>query len=148
MHKWYKNCASVVLESGTRLGNDGDYNVTGDQNKIKNVWCRRGWCLQEGVAAGILCGITHEGELVSIQQLAKDQEVKLCTLDLHLSYRPGNAAEILARMDARETTRKEVKAYALAGVFSIYLPLAYGEGLKSRERHCMNWQYKKAICLS
>ncbi|KAG2173567.1 hypothetical protein INT44_007158 [Umbelopsis vinacea] len=76
----------------------------------------------------------YAGELVSIQQLAKDQKVELCTLDLHLSYRPGNAAEILARMDARDTTRKEDKAYALAGIFSIYSPLAYGEGLKSRER--------------
>jgi hypothetical protein len=99
-----------------------------------SVWRERGWCLQEGAAAGHLCGISKEGKLVSIYQLAIEQKQKLCTLDLHLYYRVGNAAEIIARMDARRTTRKEDMAYALTGILSIHLALAYGEGLRSRER--------------
>jgi hypothetical protein len=71
---------------------------------------------------------------VTIQELAKEQHQDLCTLDLHLYYRQGNAAEILARMAVRETTREEDMAYALAGIFSIHLTVAYGEGLESRER--------------
>jgi hypothetical protein len=118
MYKWYASSAAVVLDSGTPL----------------NVWCKRGWCLQEGAAAGLLCGISKEGTLVTIQELAKEQHQDLCTLDLHLYYRQGNASEILARMAVRETTREEDMAYALAGIFSIHLPLAYGEGLESRER--------------
>jgi Heterokaryon incompatibility protein (HET) len=118
MYKWYANCAAVVLDSGTPL----------------KTWCKRGWCLQEGAAAGVLYGITKEGKLATIQQLAIEQHQDLCTLDLHLYYRPGNAAEILARMDVRQTTRIEDMSYALAGVFSIHLNLAYGEGIKSRER--------------
>lgn len=118
MYKWYASCAAVVLDSGTPL----------------NVWCERGWCLQEGAAAGVLRGITKEGNVVTIQELAIEQNHDLCTLDLHLSYRPGNAVEILSRMDVRETKYDEDMAYALAGVFSIHLPLAYGEGLKARER--------------
>ncbi|CAO3693053.1 unnamed protein product [Umbelopsis ramanniana] len=118
MYKWYASCAAVVLDSGTPL----------------SVWCKRGWCLQEGAAAGLLCGISKEGTLVTIQELAKEQHQDLCTLDLHLYYRQGNAAEISARMSVRETTREEDMAYALAGIFSIHLPMAYGEGLESRER--------------
>jgi hypothetical protein len=118
MYKWYASCAAVVLDSGTPL----------------STWCDRGWCLQEGAAAGVLCGISKEGSLVTIQQLAIEQHHDLCTLDLHLYYRPGNAAEILARMDIRKTTRKEDMTYALAGVFDIHLTLAYGEGNKSRRR--------------
>jgi hypothetical protein len=118
MYKWYASCAAVVLDSGTPL----------------STWCDRGWCLQEGAAAGVLCGISKEGSLVTIQQLAIEQHHDLCTLDLHLYYRPGNAAEILARMDIRKTTRKEDMTYALAGVFDIHLTLAYGEGNKSRKR--------------
>ncbi|CAO3671731.1 unnamed protein product [Umbelopsis ramanniana] len=118
MYKWYASCAAVVLDSGTTL----------------EKWCSRGWCLQEGAAAGLLCGISKDGGLATIQELAKEQNQKLCTLDLHLFYQPGNAAEILARMDARKITREEDRAYALAGVFSIHLTLAYGEGVKSRER--------------
>jgi hypothetical protein len=118
MYKWYASCAAVVLDSGTSL----------------DEWKSRGWCLQEGAAAGLLCGISKDGELATIQKLAQEQKQDLCTLDLHLFYRPGNAAEILARMDARQITREEDRAYALAGIFSIHLTLAYGEGAKSRER--------------
>ncbi|KAI9281344.1 hypothetical protein BC943DRAFT_329695, partial [Umbelopsis sp. AD052] len=118
MYKWYANCAAVVLDSGTTLG----------------LWSSRGWCLQEGAAAGILCGISQDGKLVTIQELAIEQNQDLCSLDLHLYYRPGNAAEILARIDARQTTREEDRAYALAGLFSVDLTLAYGEGIRSRER--------------
>lgn len=49
-------------------------------------------------------------------------------------YRVGNAAEIIARMDVRRTTRKEDMVYALTGILSIHLVSAYGEGLRSRER--------------
>ncbi|KAI8576464.1 hypothetical protein K450DRAFT_256849 [Umbelopsis ramanniana AG] len=118
MYKWYANCAAVVLDSGTSL----------------SKWSSRGWCLQEGAAAGILCGISKDGKLATIQELAIEQNQDLCTLDLHLYYRQGNAAEILARMDARQTTREEDRAYALVGIFSIDLTLAYGEGLRSRTR--------------
>ncbi|KAG2180438.1 hypothetical protein INT44_003442 [Umbelopsis vinacea] len=118
MYKWYASCAAVVLDSDTPL----------------EVWCKRGWCLQEGAAAGILRGISKEGNLVTMQQLAKEQHQNLCSLDLHLYYRKGNAAEILARMDVRDTTRKEDMAYSLAGIFDIHLTLAYGEGIKSRMR--------------
>ncbi|KAI9289118.1 hypothetical protein BC943DRAFT_377339 [Umbelopsis sp. AD052] len=118
MYKWYANCAAVVLDSDTTL----------------KEWRTRGWCLQEGGSAGILCGIRRKRGIVTIQHLAAEQNQDLCTLDLHLYYRPGNAAEILARMDVRKTTRTEDMAYALAGVFSIHLTLAYGEGIKSRER--------------
>ncbi|KAG2175276.1 hypothetical protein INT44_007764 [Umbelopsis vinacea] len=118
MYKWYANCAAVVLDSGTTLG----------------MWSSRGWCLQEGAAAGILCGISRDGKLATIKELAKEQNQNLCTLDLHLYYRPGNASEILARMDVRETTRDEDMAYALVGIFSIDWTLSYGEGIRSRAR--------------
>ncbi|KAG2175263.1 hypothetical protein INT44_007751 [Umbelopsis vinacea] len=118
MYKWYANCAAVVLDSGTTLG----------------LWSSRGWCLQEGAAAGILCGISKDGKLATIQELAIEQKQDLCTLDLHLYYRPGNAAEILARMDVRMTARAEDRTYALIGIFSIDLALSYGEGLRSRAR--------------
>jgi hypothetical protein len=117
MYKWYANCRAVVLDSGTSL----------------QTWIERGWCLQEGAAAGALYGI-YEKKLVSIQVLATAQKIQLCNLDLSVYYRPGNAAEILAIMDRRKTTRKEDKSYALMGIFSIHMTLAYGEGEKARER--------------
>jgi hypothetical protein len=117
MYKWYANCRAVVLDSGTSL----------------QTWIERGWCLQEGAAAGALYGI-YEKKLVSIQVLATVQKIQLCNLDLSVYYRPGNAAEILAIMDRRKTTRKEDRSYALMGIFSIHMTLAYGEGEKARER--------------
>lgn len=117
MYRWYANCRAVVLDSGTTLAK----------------WQSRGWCLQEGAAAGALYGLS-DGKIVSIQHLATIQEIKICELDLSVYYRPGNAAEILALMDRRETTRIEDMAYALTGILSIHLTLAYGEQWRSRER--------------
>jgi hypothetical protein len=110
LYEWYASCTAVFLDPGTLL----------------KTWCMRGWCLLEGSAAGILCGISKDGNLTTIKQLAKEQYQPLCTLDLHLYYRPGNAAEILTRMDARRTQREEDIVYALAGMFSIHLALADG----------------------
>jgi Heterokaryon incompatibility protein (HET) len=118
MYKWYASCAAVMLDSGTPL----------------SMWCKRRWCLQEGAAAGILRGISKKGNLATMQELAIEQHHDLCTLDLHLYYQPGNAVEILVRMDARHTTNVEDMAYASAALLSIHLPLAYGEGLNSRKR--------------
>jgi hypothetical protein len=119
MYKWYANCHAVVLDSDTSL----------------NVWKSRGWCLQEGAAAGLLYGILEKGskeELVSMQELAQAQNANLCQLDLSVYYHPGNAAEILARMDARKTTHVEDMSYALIGIFSINIPLGYGEEWDAR----------------
>lgn len=117
MYSWYANCQAVVLDSGTTI----------------ELWRSRGWCLQEGAAAGILYGMS-DGKLVSIQSLARSQNKYLCKLDLSLYYRRGNAAEILARMDMRQTKRPEDMAYALTGMFAIHLAVAYGEKEKARDR--------------
>lgn len=69
MYTGYANCQAVVMDSGTTL----------------DVWRGRGWFLQEGAAAGQLCGISH-GKLVSIQSVAKTEQVDLCKLDLSLYY--------------------------------------------------------------
>lgn len=37
-------------------------------------------------------------------------------------------------MDRRKTKRSKDKTYALMGIFSIHMTLAYGEGEKARER--------------
>lgn len=54
MYKWYANCRAVVLEYGTPL----------------SVMARERMVLTGRAAAGVLCGITKEGKLVSIYQLA------------------------------------------------------------------------------
>lgn len=118
MYRWYANCRAVVLDLETDL----------------KTWRSRGWCLQEGVAARALYGMKDEKELVSIYTLSKLQNIDLCTLDLSIYYRPGNAVEVLAMMQKRTTTRKEDMSYALAGIFSIHLMLAYGEGQNARKR--------------
>jgi hypothetical protein len=121
MYEWYSNCFAVVLESGTPL----------------SIWKDRGWCLQEGAAAGLIYGILEKNskeELVSMQELAQAQKERLCELDLSLYYRPGNATEVLARMDARGTTLVEDMSYALIGIFSIHIPLSYGEQWDARTK--------------
>ncbi|KAI9277347.1 hypothetical protein BC943DRAFT_364265 [Umbelopsis sp. AD052] len=110
----YQQLANVLL--GIRSDDDENANIPIDVLSVGELdGMDFSSIIQESQVTTVEEKLLYDaGELVSIQQLAKDQKVELCTLDLHLSYRPGNAAEILARMDARDTTRKEDKAYALA----------------------------------
>lgn len=78
------------------------------------------WCLQEGAAAGVFYAM-FDGKLVSIRDVAIAENERLCELDISLSYQPGNAAEIIARMDMRTISRKDGVSYALTGILSIHL---------------------------
>lgn len=117
MHNWYSNCSAVVLDSITRL----------------RKWRTRGWCFQEGNSSGSLYAIADK-QLVSIQQLAKEQHLHLCKLDLSIYYQPGNAVKVLARMDRRKTTRPEDMSYSMIGIFNVSINLKYGEGDSARKR--------------
>ncbi|OTB11211.1 hypothetical protein K445DRAFT_68687, partial [Daldinia sp. EC12] len=131
MFVWYRDadiCYAFLLKAPNEL-------VT-PEAKAKfetNKWFTRGWTLQELLAPKNL--IFFSGDWVPIGEkkflcllLAKITRIDYKIL---LGDEPLNSASIARRMSwaaQRVTTRSEDRAYSLMGIFSVNMPMLYGEG--------------------
>ncbi|KAI0121795.1 HET-domain-containing protein [Daldinia grandis] len=131
MFAWYRDadiCYAFLLKAPNEL-------VT-TEAKAKfstNKWFTRGWTLQELLAPKDM--IFFSGDWVPI-----GEKKFLCLLlaeitgvdfKILLDEEPLDSASIARRMSwaaQRVTTRPEDKAYCLMGIFSVNMPMLYGEG--------------------
>ena len=95
-------------------------------------WFRRGWTLQELIAPYSVEFFSQDGVRLGDKR-SLEQDVHNVTGIPTSVLRGGilsnfSVEERLAWMEQRETTRPEDKAYALFGIFNVYIPLLYGEG--------------------
>lgn len=95
-------------------------------------WFTRGWTLQELIAPAYVDFFSIQGT-----RLGDKQSLQKCiheTTGIPLSALQGehlsnfSVSERLSWASNRQTTRKEDKAYSMLGMFSIFMPLMYGEG--------------------
>jgi hypothetical protein len=100
----------------------------------RSRWFTRGWTLQELIAPAFVQFFSVEGELLGDKQCLEDllygitgisvealrgADLTQFTIDERMSWTTG-----------RETKREEDAAYCLLGIFSVHMPLIYGEGEK------------------
>ncbi len=114
-------------------------------------WFHRGWCLQELLAPSCVIFLTRDWEVMG-HKCSTGLDVRDCVgcaqpLNTHLNNKIAEitglpqgilwdyeaSKDIRPRdrwcwMSSRETTKPEDKAYAMLGVFDVYMPLIYGEG--------------------
>ena len=134
MYAWYAQSAVcyVYLDDVSSELHIGD----GDRGFIKTLWATRGWTLQELLAPSKVVFYSLEwieiGNKVSLSNLLSK------TTGIDESYltrkKPLEAVSIAKRMSwaaRRITTRPEDIAYCLMGIFSVNMPLLYGEGDKA-----------------
>src|SRR5256714_11560830 len=95
-------------------------------------WFTRGWTLQELIAPASAEFFSSEGQRLgdkkSLEQLI--QEVTGIPVEA-LQGRPLENFSVSDRMswaETRQTTEDEDSAYCLLGIFSVHMPLTYGEG--------------------
>ena len=131
MYSWYKNAAKcyAVLEDITSDAQDPNFGAQFRRSR----WFTRGWTLQELLApADLQFFSAHWDSLGSRTQL--QQSISRTTsieVDYLTHLRPLETASVAARMSwaaGRQTTRHEDTAYCLLGLFSVNMPLLYGEG--------------------
>jgi hypothetical protein len=95
-------------------------------------WFTRGWTLQELVAAKSVQFFSKEGTLVGDKQSLEQQIHEISGIALGaLQGQSPSSFTIEERMSwarGRQTTRPEDEAYCLLGIFSVHMPLIYGEG--------------------
>lgn len=102
-------------------------------------WFSRGWTLQELLAPNQVEFYNHAGDWVGSKQRHADIISKITHIPRGVLFRPQKIFDetIATRMlwaSKRETKRREDVAYSLLGIFDVYMPLIYGEGVRAFRR--------------
>ena len=134
MFKWYRGAAvTMVLLRGVRSpSRRGDL--------VRNIWNTRAWTFQEYHASKVVLFYNEDWTLYmnldipnhkeSPEILSEMEEATGISARALMALRPGldDIREKLYLASRRQTTLVEDAAYSLLGIFSISLPVVYGEG--------------------
>ena len=140
MFKWYEGSALTIifLRGVHSLSRRGDL--------MRSIWNTRAWTLQEYHASKVVRFYTedwtpylnldipnHKESLEIISEMEEATGVSARSL---MGLRPGldDIREKLCLASRRRTTLVEDAAYSLLGIFSVSLPVVYGEGDRSLGR--------------
>ncbi|KAF8557067.1 TPR-like protein [Imleria badia] len=134
MFKWYEGSAvTIVVLRGVR-------SPSKRRDLVDSIWNKRAWTLQEYHASKVVRFYTedwkpylnldipnHKESPEIISEMEEATGVSARTL---MALRPGldDIRQKLRLASARQTTRVEDSAYSLLGMFSMFLPVVYGEG--------------------
>jgi len=134
LFKWYEGSAvTIVLLRGVRSPSErGDL--------IKSIWNSRAWTLQEYHASKVVRFYTEDwkpylnldipNHKESPEIIAEMEEATGVPARALMALRPGlDDVRVKLRLGStRQTARVEDAAYSLLGIFSMSLPVLYGEG--------------------
>ncbi|KAF8557228.1 WD40 repeat-like protein [Imleria badia] len=134
MFKWYQGSAmTLVLLRGVRSpSRRGDL--------MRSIWNTRAWTFQEYHASKVVRFYNEDWTLYmnldvpnhkeSPEIISEMEEVTGISARALMALRPGldDIREKLCLASRRKTTFTEDAAYSLLGIFSISLPIVYGEG--------------------
>ena len=140
MFKWYEGSAlTIVLLRDVRSPSKrGDL--------VKNIWNTRAWTLQEYLASKVVRFYTEDwkpylnldipNHKKSPEIISEMEQATGVSARALMALRPGldDIREKLRLASTRQTTRVEDAAYSLLGIFSMSLPVVYGEGDKALGR--------------
>ena len=99
----------------------------------RSRWFTRGWTLQELLAPRFVVFLNQKWQLIGTKcLLAKDIAIAAgISRNDQLNYRRRSIATKMSWAARRRTALLEDEAYCLLGLFSINMPLIYGEGRKA-----------------
>ena len=134
MFKWYQGSAvtMVLLRSVHSPSRRG--------NLVRNIWNTRAWTFQEYHASRVVrfynddwtpyMNLDTQNHKESCEIISEMEEATGVSARALMALRPGldDIREKLYLASGRETTLVEDAAYSLLGIFSISLPVVYGEG--------------------
>ena len=104
----------------------------------KSRWFTRGWTLQELIAPPSVEFFSSEGKRLGDKKSLERQIHEITGMAVQAlqgrALSEFSVDERLSWAEKRETKREEDKAYSLLGIFDIYMPLIYGEGMDNAFR--------------
>ena len=131
MYLWYskaEKCYAYMADVS------GDVDTSrADSDFVRSKWFTRGWTLQELIAPPLLIFYSDKwdrlGQKITLSGIIS--EITGIDEDILVGKRPLESASIATRMSwaaRRVTTRPEDIAYSMMGIFSVNMPMLYGEG--------------------
>ncbi|KAF8553154.1 hypothetical protein OG21DRAFT_1485613 [Imleria badia] len=140
MFKWYEGSAvTIVLLRGVRSPSKrGDL--------VGSIWNTRDWTFQEYHASKVVRFYTEDWKPYMNLDIHNHKESSEIILEMEeatgvsaralMALRPGldDIRQKLHLASTRQTTRVEDAAYSLLGIFTMSLPVVYGEGDKALGR--------------
>ncbi|KAI1489129.1 HET-domain-containing protein [Biscogniauxia mediterranea] len=131
MFAWYRDAATCYAFMIDAPDNTSTVEAKAEFSKSK--WFRRGWTLQELLAPREVTFFSGDwtpiGEKKGLSTLLADTTG--IDIEILLGNQPVDSASVARRMSwasKREVTRPEDIAYCLMGIFSVNMPMLYGEG--------------------
>lgn len=99
----------------------------------RSRWFTRGWTLQELIAPVRLAFCSQDWSVIGDKNSLRHLLHSITLIDLEVLIDPCrrddcSIAQRMSWASKRETTRPEDEAYSLMGIFSVNMPLLYGEG--------------------
>ena len=135
MYVWYQQadiCYAYLAD--VDASTDTDIQTTEFRNRLaKAAWFKRGWTLQELLAPTKIIFFAKDWTVIGKKWELRGALSSITGIDEDILEDPQRLhfASIAKRMSwaaDRETTRPEDLAYCLMGIFSVNMPMLYGEG--------------------
>jgi hypothetical protein len=143
MWKWYENshCCYAYLKD---VHASPSWDQPSFESQFENSeWFRRGWTLQELLAPRKVIFLNSSWFSVGTRRDSAAMVEKACGIPQNALILRDHSIQlhdtVAARMSwsrDRKTSRKEDEAYCLMGLFSVNMPLLYGEGPAAFRRLC------------
>jgi hypothetical protein len=135
MFRWYHDAAKCYAYLSDVSASADDPQIcqsAWEADFRSSEWFTRGWTLQELLAPSSVLFYSSQyrklGDKKSLVRVIHETTgIPLLALDAHPLDTFG-VAERMAWAAKRQTTKDEDGAYCLLGIFSIFMPLIYGEG--------------------
>jgi hypothetical protein len=141
MFRWYQDaarCYVYLSDVSVRTQDRQSFHVEWESAFRNSRWFRRGWTLQELLAPKVVEFYSQDhvrlGDKTSLER--QIHEITNIALEA-VQGRPLFDFSVEERFiwgEGRQTTEQEDMAYCLLGIFSIHLPLIYGEGQSNAMR--------------
>lgn len=139
MYRWYQGSEiCFVYLADAKLG-DKELQALSDESLIQLIkdsrWITRGWTLQELIAPRSVSFYSKDWKFIGksnedriVRLLAEATGIEIGVLSGDIATQEVSVANRMRWASGRKTTRQEDMAYCLMGLFSVNMPLLYGEG--------------------
>jgi hypothetical protein len=151
MFRWYggaTRCYVYLSDVSSRIFDTSDQlsELPFESAFRTSRWFTRGWTLQELLAPSSVEFFSREGNRLGDKQSLQQKIHEITGIAIQAlqgtSLSQFSVDERLSWAQNRQTTRKEDQAYALLGIFDVYIPLIYGEGKDNALRRLLKEIHK------
>ena len=156
MFSWYQNAVKCYVYlsdvlTDKRKANNKVSGFTWELSFRVSRWFTRGWTLQELLAPSSVEFFSREWKRLGDKRLLTQQIHKITGIpESALQGAPLSrfgVNERLSWIENRQTKLEEDKAYSLLGIFGVYVPPIYGEGIARAFKRLMDEIDKRDKCI-